>query len=105
MAATLSPAHIARNHKCCTISDRDLSVGLLQPVMDATTAETNKVITQVLRYGIRFGVRKEVAENVHFTRRAVQERMGHADVMTTLRTYAHAAPDVQDSAVRILNNL
>lgn len=36
---------------------------------------------------------------------AVQERLGHADVITTLRTYAHVFPDVQEAAVKILNDL
>jgi integrase len=37
--------------------------------------------------------------------KAVSERLGHADVATTLRTYAHVLPHMQQSAVEVTATL
>jgi integrase len=35
----------------------------------------------------------------------VSERLGHASITTTLQTYAHVLPTMQEKAVEVLNRL
>lgn len=37
--------------------------------------------------------------------KVVQERLGHCTVMMTLDTYSHILPDMQDTAVKVLEGL
>ena len=47
----------------------DITASLLQPVMDNASPEANKVLMQVLRYGVKFGVGCEVLSDIHYKHR------------------------------------
>jgi integrase len=44
-----------------------------------------------------------LSEGVH--PKVVSERLGHANIITTLQTYAHVLPTMQEKAVEVLNRL
>ena len=44
-----------------------------------------------------------LSEGVH--PKVVSERLGHASITTTLQTYAHVLPTMQEKAVEVLNRL